>query len=285
MHRGRSCSAASGSPCSIDERMRVTSFIFMRRSWPPRLIGRNRSSGLDVSAAIVTRHPEPAMVARQPLRILTAVIAGDGATARNLERGSRSGAEEFLVRRGEEITFTRLPVCTGDQRNLRQHCQCQLLLRDLRGNPRRGTLAASWTLSISQNALRVDRAEGLTNPQPVINGMKRSESEHRAKKRMREGKKAGTGGDRMRDPGKSGINGHEMMTLEHQDLAERIMGAATLVHRRLGPGCQDHTRSQASDRLWTSTTFLVSCLPHCVVPLHNSASHGPARDESRGSRV
>ena len=35
---------------------------------------------------------------------------------------------------------------------------------------------------------------------------------------------------------KSGINEDEMMTLEHQDLTERMIGAATLVHRRLGPG-------------------------------------------------
>jgi hypothetical protein len=60
---------------------------------------------------------------------------------------------------------------------------------------------------------------------------------------------------------KSGINGHEMMTLKHQDLTERIIESATLAHRRLGPGCGDHTRSQASDRCLTSTTFLVSCLP------------------------
>ena len=84
---------------------------------------------------------------------------------------------------------------------------------------------------------------------------------------------------------KSGINGDEMMTLEHQDLTERIIGAATLVHRRLGPGCEDHTRSQASDRLLKSTTFLVSCLPHCVVPLHNSGSAGDKRDEALRKRA
>ena len=35
---------------------------------------------------------------------------------------------------------------------------------------------------------------------------------------------------------KSGINADEMMTLEHQDLTERIIRAAIEVHRRLGPG-------------------------------------------------
>ncbi len=83
----------------------------------------------------------------------------------------------------------------------------------------------------------------------------------------------------------SGINGHEMMTLKQQDLTERIIESAALVHRRLGPGCGDHTRSQASDRLLTSTTFLVSCLPRCVVPLHHSASHRPACEEAVAQQV